>query len=194
MRKLTFCALFAAGCVPHLYSSNEVGTTPWELPSNNWSEGRAGPPAGLVGAGFAIGDVAPDLRLVDQFGNTVSTWQFYGDVLVIDVSTLWCSPCQALAETAQETQDEYGPQGFTYVTVLQEDLEGGPPENDDLNAWVDLFELTAPVLGDGDKVAIEATAAGQYPGLVLVGRDMVVLDRVTPPEDGVLRAAIEGAL
>lgn len=185
--------LLAAGCIPRLYSS---GTTdsggPWVAPENTWEQ--AEPPADLVGEGYEPGQVVPDFRLEDQFGDEVALWQFFGDVILLDVSTIWCAPCQLLAEDAEETWQEYREQGFVYVTVLQEDYEGNPPEADDLQLWVDLYELTAPVLSDPDlSGAGGALVNDQWPAVLVIGRDLRVIERVLP-DDAEVRAAIEAAL
>ena len=94
-----------AGCIPHLYSPEDAGPWSWDPPENSWGEG--GPPTGLQGEGFFQGDVVQDLRGQDQFGAEVSLWQFYGELVVLDISTMWCAPCQDLARGVQETAERY---------------------------------------------------------------------------------------
>ena len=52
----------------------------------------------LAQEGFREGQVIPDMRLMDQYGDEVSAWQFYGMVIALDFSTEWCAPCQELAK------------------------------------------------------------------------------------------------
>jgi len=153
------------------------------------------PPEDLTEEGFHEGEVLPDFLLPDQFGDSVSVWQFYGNVLVVDISTMWCGPCQELAQEAEATSQDYAPEGFTYLTVLPEDVEGQPPDQADLNTWVDAFDLTSPVVSDADKsYTAPAVPNGQYPVVLVVDREMRVATVVSPPTDQALREAIEAEL
>jgi len=192
-RRVLFALLSAGGCVPQLYTT--VPPEPvndWDAPVNSWTLSE--PPPGLAPEGYEVGQVVPDLRLPDQFGEEVALWQFYGSVVLIDIATLWCAPCQALAEDAEETWEDYRDQGFVYLTVMQENLEGDPPEPEDIELWVENYALTSPVLADGDKVAWDAIKNNAYPAVLLIGRDLVVAERIDPPTAETVREAIEGAL
>jgi len=188
--------LFAAGCVPRLYSEGPVQTGGnWEPPENTWGVGE--PPASLRGTGFDPGEVPPDFRLTDQLGDEVSLWQFYGQVVLFDVSTVWCAPCRDIAAEAQATQDDYGAEGFVYLTVLQQDIDGDPPKLDDVQEWSEVFGIVgAPVVGDDatPSATLPAIQFGQYPAVLLLDRDLVVRERVTPVTDEAIRQAIEAAL
>ena len=194
MRGLLLGMFLCSACVPALYSigDDETGEA-WVAPENSWEVST--PPEELVEEGFLPGNVLPDCRIPDQFTDTVSLWQFYGDVLVVDISTIWCGPCQELAEDTEETYNDYKPQGFTYITILAENATGGDTSNDDLNLWVDEFGISAPVLGDPGKTCTAAGVPdGQYPVVLVVDRQMRVREQVLPPSDEALRTAIEAAL
>ncbi len=182
-----------SACIPRLYPSvATVDPGTWVAPENSWPQ--AEPPSDLVGGGYEPGQVVPDFRLVDQFGDEVAFWQFYGNLVLLDISTIWCAPCQAIAEGTEETWQDYRDEGFVYVTLLQEDLDGDPPDAADLQVWVDNFGLTSPVLADGEKLAYGAIRNGAWPAVLLVGRNMAVLERIDPATDDSIRAAIESAL
>ena len=113
--------LLAVGCVPVLYSEEAADPlAEWIAPTNSWPQ--CAPDDRQVAEGYDPGQTVPDLRMPDQFGAEVSLWQFSCDVVLLDISTMWCEPCQDLARDAQEMADDYREQGFTYVTVLTEDL------------------------------------------------------------------------
>jgi thiol-disulfide isomerase/thioredoxin len=194
VRTLGWVAVTAAvGCVPRLYTQDADEPWSWEAPDNQW-ESRE-PPAGTRGDGFSEGQIVPDFLLRDQFGDDVSLWQFYGNVVVLDISTMWCAPCQELAQHTEETVQDYAGEEFVYVTVLQEDPEGDPPGVDDLVEWAELFGITAPVLDDGTKQATgTAVFQGQYPAVLVIDRQLRVAERVNPIEDAEVRKAIEAAL
>ena len=136
-----------------------------------------------------------EFRLPDQFAEEVSLWQFYGKLVLVDISTLWCAPCQELAAEAQATFEAYEDQQFEYVTVLPEDLEYEVPDTGELNQWADAFGLTRPVLADDQAWAEVLVPAGGYPRLLLIGRDMRVLDgEIFPATDARIREVVEAAL
>lgn len=186
------------GCVPRLYteadSDSDTTEWSWTAPSNTWPIHQ--PAEGLVGEGWAVGDVPADFRLPDQHGDELALWQFYGDVVLVDVSTMWCAPCQDLAAGAESLYQDHVAEGFVMVTVLAEDVEGNPPDQSDLNAWGDAFGITAPIVGDGAKdVAGQTVVGNNYPALFVIDRDMTIGERIAMPttDDGV-RAAVERGL
>lgn len=199
--------LLAAGCIPRLYSleptvdtTTPIGSCPaWVAPTNTWD--TAAPPECTVGEGYENGQIVPDSRLTDQFGDEVSVWQFAGDIILIDVSTIWCAPCQQLGAGTEEVWQAYRDYGFTYVTILQADLEGDEVDPEDLDLWVNGFyesgaseaPISAPVLDDSDKT-VGVVQADQYPALIVVGRDLRVIERVTETTEEAVRAAVERAL
>jgi thiol-disulfide isomerase/thioredoxin len=116
-------------------------------------------------------------------------------LVIIDISTLWCSPCQDLAMEVEDTYEAYASQGFEYITVLPEDLEYEVPDTAELNQWVDAFGLTRPVLADDQAWAEVLVPAGGYPRILLIGRDMRVLNpEIIPPTDARIREVVEAAL
>ena len=197
---IALLAVGLAACAPpRLYSADgggaDVGSgSNWVAPENDWEKGSP-PPGELVGEGFAVGQVFPDLRLVDQHGQEVAAWQWYGMVIAVDVSTMWCGPCRGLAAEVDHTWEDYRDQGFMYLTLLPQDQAGEVPDQADLNAWADQFGITAPVLSDDQGWSYQIVPDNTYPRIMIVGRDMRVrVDQVTPAEDSAIRSAIEAAL
>ncbi len=192
--------LATAGCVPRLETAggpDPTATSDWTLPENGWESPAGGPPATLKEGGFAVGDVAPDIRLPDQFGATVSLWQFYGDVIVLDVSTIWCAPCQDLAETTQETVDAFAADGFEYVTIIQQDVESDIPGVEDALLWADDFGIQAPVLADimDPPVSEGVVPDNAFPGVLIIDREMKIVEKLYAPiTDAALHDAVEAVL
>jgi peroxiredoxin len=183
-------------CTPHLYSPEETGEVEdwsWEAPENTWTS--AEPPNGLEGQGWHEGDVVPDFRLVDQFGQEVSLWQFYGQIILLDHSTYWCSVCQDLAWDVDETWHAFADQGFMYVTLLSQNLENEVPSVEELAGWADYYGITAPVLADDAGIADTVVGGEGFPRLQLIGRDMrMVNEQVVPTTDAQIRAEVEALL
>lgn len=196
--------VLGAGCVHHLESprnadatAEEGGTeigSDYEPPDNRWA-GCELPPADLAPEGFGEGEVLPDLRMNDQFGDEVSLWQFYGMVIAVDLSTMWCGPCKELATHVTETWEDYEDECMVYLTILPETATGTPPVASDAREWANAFGIEAPVLADTDQVGYELVPDRQWPRVMVVGRDMRVIEgQVTPAKDEAIRAAIESAL
>jgi peroxiredoxin len=140
--------------------------------------------ADATGEGFEVGQTVPDLHLADQNGDEVSFASFEGDLVLLDVSTLWCGPCQLLAAEAEATWQRYRDQGFVYLTVIQQGQYADPATPGDVAAWADQFGITAPVVGDPDALTTPALevvgGVVAFPGVLVVGRDQTVIERVTP--------------
>lgn len=193
MRLPVLTLLLFPACVPNLVSPNGgTDTGPvalWEAPDNTWP--TTTPPEGLVAQGFEAGDVIPDFRLVDQHGDEVSLWQFHGNVVVVDISTMWCSPCRELAEGAEETSHEFLDKGFVYLTILPENVERHTPSQDDLNAWGDHYGITQPIVSDPDRAySAPAVPGDSFPQVLVVDRDLTVYRRLSVPTDAALRAVV----
>lgn len=200
--------LIVTGCAPRLYGpvddddDSGDGTT-WKSPENTWPS--QSPPDGTAGEGFARGQVVPDVRGTDQHGDEVSMWQFAGLVTAVDISTMWCAPCQDLAYGTEEVWQHYKDRPFMHLTVLQQNVEGADPTPEDLALWATLPSLnpdpshpydliTAPIVGDpqGRGGSAGAVINGQFPVVLIIGPDLEVLERIEPPivEEQVV-AAIE---
>lgn len=188
--------VIAAGCMPELTSppGGELDLADWLPPENSWDAADT-LPGDLSPEGFLEGQTVPDVRLMDQHGDEVSLWQFYGNVIAIDLSTMWCGPCQGLAKHVDETWEDYRDQGFMYLTMLPENRSGDVPNQDDLALWGETHEITAPILSDSEGYAYQIEPNQAWPRVVVIGRDLrVQVNPVVPAEDPAIRAAIENAL
>ena len=186
--------LWSVGCVPVLTSAKDsADQSCWETVDNDWVSQT--PRTGLEASGFGIGETPPDMCMKDQFGNDVSLWQFYGQVILLDISAEWCAPCQELATEVDHTWKDYEDQGFMYLTILTEDLSSQIPSVEVLEKWASDFSVTAPVLSDSEGYRTQLVPTGAYPRLILIDRTMeVTIDNVTPANDENIRAKIEEAL
>jgi hypothetical protein len=101
---------------------------------------------------LATGEVFPSVSLEDQCGEGVDLWDFWGEWLVIDASSVNCGPCQSMAGDAEAFKEEMAGEGIDVelITLLNESLSSinHPADLATRQDWVDTFGLSSPVLGD----------------------------------------------
>lgn len=149
---------------------------------NAWPTPLAEAPADLVGTGTSRGDTAHDFTFIDQNGDEVSLYQFYGHVIVLDVFAQWCEPCAEAAPHNESFWAEYKDQGVIVLAGMEENNAGSSPGVGDLSAWADSFALTHPVLADPDY-ALDAYVKEGYPTLVVIDQTMKIVEPDMWPVD-----------
>ena len=146
-----------------------------------------------------VGSHPCDFSLIDQFGDTFTLYDNFATVMVIDFSTMWCSVCKNIAPDVQDFQDEYGPNGFLWVTVLIDNATGGEPTLEDIENWADTYGIeTSPVLV-GSRDMVDLTAQNGYPitswpTLVVIDRDMNLAYGINGWNESVIRGWVEDTL
>jgi peroxiredoxin len=163
-------------------------------PSNGWHHAlRSEVPADLEGTGYDEGDIAYDWTFVDQHGDEVQLYQFYGQVILLDVFAEWCEPCQDHAPEGEVMWNDLRERGFVVLAMMQETSSGVPVDQASAARWADAFELTHPVVADLDQHAGPfADAGGGYPTYPVIGPDMtIMLYDLWPPDQGRLVALME---
>lgn len=192
-------ALVALGCgMPELYTDNYGQQKTFDCPDNDhWYRGEPGQDlldgvdadGNPLNLGFDEGQTLAmgTYFLNDQHAGTVCPYQFVERPLVIDVSTIWCAPCQKLAAKVQYEADLFADYDLTYATVLGENEAGEPPTTHELDeVWAERFGITEPVLGD-TKVATNAFYQQAVPNLtfpvvLIVQPDMTIHTRIDGPD------------
>jgi thiol-disulfide isomerase/thioredoxin len=167
----------------------------WSAPENTWPS--ASPPGNTEEEGFDQGQIISDFAYFDQYGDEVSLWQFYGNVVLFDVSAEWCAPCKMLAEEVQHTQDDYTEQGFVYISYIAEGNSSQEPvDTAILSKWADDHNITsAPVLGSVDDLRAQLVPTAAYPRLILIDRNLRVIEAdIFPQNDETIREKILEAL
>tara|TARA_Y100001938_G_scaffold141852_1_gene212233 strand:+ start:258 stop:872 length:615 start_codon:yes stop_codon:yes gene_type:complete len=112
-----------------------------------------------------IGDKACNFTLYDQNGDVWELYDHYGDIIVLDFSTIWCGPCQYAARHTQQLQDDYSGQRVQIVTILIDGPIGGtPPTQNDISSWVaDHNITTAPTLIGSRELIFDPAGITGYP-------------------------------
>lgn len=147
----------------------------WPQDTGVWPDRSAQASADGVtgGSSLSTGQIAPNLQLVDQYGNAVRLHQFYGYVVVISLGAVWCGPCQQAASSSQELWDEHREDGVIFLEMLLEGQgQGSNPTQGDLQNWANNFGLAYPVTQGSPQTSITS-----YPTFVFIGRDMRVASK-----------------
>ena len=116
----------------------------------------------------------------DHNGDEFDLYKHYGSLIVLDLSAMWCGPCNQAGAHAQEVQDQYIDDDLIYITVLVEDQQGGPVGLQDLQDWAAAYgNTTSPVVA-GDRSLL--TSGGgtfdltSWPTFFYMDRDMLIRD------------------
>jgi len=116
----------------------------------------------------------------DQNGDEFDLYKYYGSLIVLDLSTMWCGPCNQAGAHAQEVQDRYIDEDLVYITVLIEDQQAGPVDLSDLQQWATAYGNTTSPVVSGDRSML--TSGGgtfdltSWPTFFYIDRDMFIRD------------------
>jgi thiol-disulfide isomerase/thioredoxin len=92
-----------------------------------------------------------DFDAIDEIGEDSFLSDLYGKPIILDLSAMWCGPCQLAGSHMQATAAEIP--GVTFLTVLIEDGQGNIPETNDIEGWKDSLEITScPVWGSSREI------------------------------------------
>jgi len=110
-----------------------------------------------------LGHQPCDFATFDENGSEVYFSDLMGKPVILDLSTMWCGPCNVAAEDVQAVQNAYP--GVTYLTILIENFEGEAPIYTDLQDWEILHNITTAPTWGGSRDLVTADpieTAGEF--------------------------------
>ena len=110
--------------------------------------------------------LAPDFRLADLEGNTVTLDQMRGKVILLNFWGTWCGPCRKEIPDFINLMKKHKKDGLEIVGVT---LTSGPPEN--IKAFADKWGINYKLLTDieGNETQTVTALYGQATGKRITG-------------------------
>ncbi len=176
------------GCSGDSSSDNNPTATP--TPTNTPATGTPSPSP----TGVHVGDRAADFSATDADGVMHTLHQYEGNVILLNLSAMWCIPCQEEAPLIENLWQTYRESGFVAISVLIEDYFGADPDAEDLNAWIQTYGLTYLVLGDSDHAVWFLYEGNNVPLNLVLDRDLVIRHRQEDFDLEAISAMIEDLL
>ncbi len=170
-------ALLACGCSPR-NSLVPVASVGGECPESSWPA----PPdsaAGYAGSGASVGEHIGGWTLEDQHGCATDWTQFLGAVTVLDVSSVWCGPCNEAAATSMEVFDAIRAENKAswMITVLVQDEFAAPATVGDAEEWTERYALEYPVVVDQGESVRGAYGVIAFPVFLFIAPTGEVYER-----------------
>ena len=141
-----------------------------------------------------------NFSLLNQHGDLVELYDFYGKVIIVDFSAMWCGPCVSMAQAADPIVDEYGAENLEWLTVIIEDEQATPPDQDDVLRWATANGISGHVLaGDRSLIATDAELKSGYPisgwpTFVVIDEEMVLRHGVRGWSESILRQILDSMI
>lgn len=142
----------------------------------------------------SMGDHPCDFTLLDQNGKEFNLYDHHGKIIIIDLSAMWCGPCQYAATEVEHLQKKYN-EDIVYVTLLLENGNYNPPTQSNVESWARVFEIeTAPVLGASRNFVSNDPNQGwplaAWPQFYIINKDMILVDSFKGVYPGLIEAKI----
>ena len=189
-----------AGCSPRNPIPEIVPPRP-ALADNGWPSILA-EHDDYEGTGLQVGDLMLPFQvhnedgeivaggLADQNNNLVDFRQLLGQTLLLDLSSVWCGPCnKAAAESAELLVEMRAIAPSLITTILVQNIGGSPATTVDAAEWAADYHTEYPVLVDtAEETTRGAWGQPGFPTFWLVAPTGEIFDRFTsvPTESDVL--------
>jgi thioredoxin-related protein len=149
--------------------------------------------------GYEVGFHTCDFILLNENGEEVNLYDFYGKTIILDFSTMWCYYCQQAAYDIKETLELFENDDIVYITILIENWTGDVPSQTDIIDWTTQFNLTSPVLAGSKEEIIDPTMeegfdVSSWPMFFFIDKEMMMNNYIRGYNQEMINTAIANAL
>jgi cytochrome c biogenesis protein CcmG/thiol:disulfide interchange protein DsbE len=137
-----------------------------------------------AGSQATVGETAPEFELPTLSGDTLSSDDLKGHLVVVNFWASWCLPCREEAPLLERTWRQYRDEGVIFVGVNIKDAES------DAKAFVDEFDITYPMVRDLDQELTRAFGVRGLPETFFVDHEW----RFVGTESGAQRGQQQGTV
>ena len=143
-----------------------------------------------------FGDHVCDFKLVDQNGDEFNLYDHYGKVIILDLSVMWCGPCQMAALDADPMVRRLGEDEVVYVTVLIENFSGSDPSLTDLEGWASSFGIEINPVVAGSRGFLNSTGyqVTGWPTFYFIDSNMILRDVMTGFSSSIMESKVRSLL
>jgi cytochrome c biogenesis protein CcmG, thiol:disulfide interchange protein DsbE len=135
------------------------------------------------------GSVAPSFTATTLDGEVVQLEDYLGNVILLNIWATWCGPCREEMPSMERLYQHFQAQGedFTILAVSVDAPLGtsdlGGNVGGDLQAFVDEFDLTFPILHDPSGKIQQIYYTTGVPESVIIGRDGIIYYKLAGATD-----------
>lgn len=112
--------------------------------------------------GLEIGNIAPDFQLQTLTGDNVKLSDFRGSRVMINFWATWCPPCRAEMPDMEKFHQEKD------IVILAVNLTESESSRENVENFIDEFQLTFPILMDTNLVAADLYAIRPIPTTYMI--------------------------
>jgi peroxiredoxin len=138
------------------------------IPSNyelNSSDSQADFTAKNAVYGAAVDSIMRDFKVVNQKGEKVSLYDYFGRVILVNFSADWCGPCRHEASLLEGLYNDFRNKGFFINTLL---IDGDP------SAWAEQYGLTFTVGDETGRQLWKIYGRGAVPLNIVLDRNCTI--------------------